>query len=267
MSALSEERKFMVTGSNAFRVMAGFESELNKYEFEPFDNWELIETIVGDGVTDIKTLKEHVKDITAEKRDRVLKLIRSNKPFELTTGMETYAMEIAKAHFVEESEEGYQSDSMRNGVINEIDAVVAAEKYLGVEFEFTLDDQQFFKSENIGLTPDGILSNELLLPKEGLEVKNPIQKTHFFNILNIKTQEDLLKHYPEYYWQDMTGLAVTGADKWHWFSHNESFIEELRLVYVEVTPVKEHIDILRKRSKLVMDRVGEIVDLVRSSYE
>jgi hypothetical protein len=265
MSNLSEERKFMVTGSNAFRVMAGFESELNKYEFEPFDNWELVTTMVGDGITDIKTLKEHVKDITAEKRDRVLKLIRSNKPFELSKGMETYAMEIAKASFViEEEGDGYKSKAMEDGNINEIDAVIAAEKHLGVEFEFTLDEQEFFKIHNIGLTPDGMLLNELFMPKEGLEVKYPTQDIQFFNAVYIKSQDDLLEHYPNYYWQCMTGLAVTKADKWHWLSHNPGLDERVNLTYIQVDPVKDHIDILLKRSGMVMDRVEEIV---RSLHE
>jgi hypothetical protein len=261
MSNLSNERDYIVTGSNAFRVMAGAEQELQlqDYKFEPFEGWEKVKEMIDHGITDIKTLKCHVKGVTAERRDKVIEFLKRNKPFEITKGMESYAMDIARAYFIDEKEETYQSEAMKNGSLNEINAVIAAEEYLGVDFEATLDDQQFFRLENIGLTPDGILFDDLLLPKEGLEVKNPTQKVHFFNLYKIKTQDDLLKHYPEYYWQCMAGLLVTGAKKWHWFSHNETF-GPYKLVHVEVLPIQKRMDLLLKRSELVVKRSKEIVE-------
>jgi len=265
MSSLSKERNYLVTGSNAHRIMGGFESQLEDYVFNEFDQWQTAYMLINDRITDIRALKKHIKDITAEKRDRVLKLIESEKPFEMTKGMFSYAIEIAMAYFVTEKESGYQNEAMENGVLNEIDAVLAAQKYLGVEFDLTLDDQEFFKKENIGLTPDGILFNHLLLPSEGLEVKSPTQKVHFFNIKNVKTQKDLLNYYPEYYWQCMTGIAVTGANKWHWASYNESFFDGYQLAYVEVFPVKDHVNLLLERAEMVVKKSLEIVEEIKTN--
>jgi len=265
MNHLSKERNYIVTGSNAHRIMGGVESQLKEYFFSEFDQWQTAYMLINDGITDIRTLKKHIKDITAEKRDRVLKLIKSEKPFEMTKGMFSYAVEIAMAYFVTEKESGYQSRAMQNGVLNEIDAVMAAEKYLGVEFDLTVDEQEFFKKDNIGLTPDGILFNELLLPSEGLEVKSPTQEIHFFNIKNVKTQKDLLNYYPEYYWQCMTGIAVTGTNKWHWASYNESFFDGYQLAYVEVFPVKDHVNLLLERAEMVVKKSLEIVEEIKTN--
>jgi len=269
MNNLSEERKFLVTASNAHRIMAGYEKELQPLEFEPFLQWQDVYEEVKKGVIDIRTLKKQFKTITAKQRDDILKLIEHKKPFQLTKGMESYAMEIAQAYFTKEGEdeENYQSDAMKNGVLTEYDAVNAAEKYLNVEFDLTLENQQFFKIENIGATPDGMLFDDLFLPSEGLEVKRPTRKVHFFNLNYIQTQDDLLKEYPNYYWQCMTGIAVTGAKKWHWFSHNDTLFDDYSLVHVEVNPVDIHIKLLKKRAALVIERANNIVNDLKNKIE
>jgi len=260
---LSHERNGLVTGSNAHRVMAGWRDELecNKYVFEPFDGWEIAHKLILGGTTAIKDIKPHV-DINMEKKERILKLIKSQDKT-LSDGMYGYAMEIAMNHFVETVEEGYKNEAMVNGEINEMASVAAAERYLGFEFDNTGDDQDFYKLDDIGLTPDGVKYNESFLLECGLEVKSPTQKVHFYNVNNIKTQEDLLKYHPVYYWQCMAGLAVTGVNTWHWFSHNDSFIDKMKLVYVKVEPIEEQIEILLRRAKIVKGLSNDIIEKLK----
>lgn len=64
-------------------------------------------------------------------------------------------------------------------------------------------------------SPDG-----LLLADDGVvEVKCPAPKTHADYLINAKTPEDLLALKPEYYWQCVAHMAVTGAGFCDWMSY------------------------------------------------
>ena len=75
MSSLSKERNFIVTGSNAHRIMGGFESQLEEHVFIEFDQWQTAYMLINDRITDIRTLKKHIKD----KHIGCLPLIKLNK--------------------------------------------------------------------------------------------------------------------------------------------------------------------------------------------
>ena len=64
-------------------------------------------------------------------------------------------------------------------------------------------------------SPDG-----LLLDDNGVvEAKCPSPKTHTEYLINVKTPEDLKSVEPEFYWQAISHMAVTGAQFCDWMSY------------------------------------------------
>ena len=64
-------------------------------------------------------------------------------------------------------------------------------------------------------SPDGLLLND----NGVVEVKCPAPKTHADYLINVKTPEDLQSVKPEYYWQAISHMAVTGAQFCDWMSY------------------------------------------------
>ena len=63
-------------------------------------------------------------------------------------------------------------------------------------------------------SPDGIL-----IDANGvIEVKCPAPKTHALYLINARTPEELMSVKPEYYWQCIAHMAVTGAEFCDWMS-------------------------------------------------
>lgn len=270
---LSDDRQNYVTASQAHRVMGGFEKELvkktplkkplilgistkvlNSKKFHEWLSKQAKKPLVGECKT--AGFKVMGKDI-----DECWNYLESIKPTPkiFTIGMETYALELSKIPFVESViTNDFKSSDMERGNEQEYLAIAALEKHLNIKFDHTNEDQEFFKNTIMGCTPDGVNYNEIFMPEIGGEVKCPNQDIHQFNLLHMKCQDDLLKHYPVYYWQTQVGLEVTGAKCWYWASFNESFKEGYQLVVVKITPNKDHIDLLNKRVKRVIDRAEEI---------
>ena len=75
-------------------------------------------------------------------------------------------------------------------------------------------------------SPDGIL-----LDCNGVvEVKCPAPKTHADYLINVKTPDDLLAVKPEYYWQCIAHMAVTGAEFCDWMSYCKFSVIPLHIV-------------------------------------
>lgn len=64
-------------------------------------------------------------------------------------------------------------------------------------------------------SPDGLLLND----NGVVEVKCPAPKTHAEYLINVKNPEDLQSVKPEYYWQCISHMAVTGAQFCDWMSY------------------------------------------------
>ena len=64
-------------------------------------------------------------------------------------------------------------------------------------------------------SPDGLLLND----NGVVEVKCPAPKTHADYLINVKNPEDLQSVKPEYYWQAISHMAVTGAHFCDWMSY------------------------------------------------
>lgn len=261
---LSSNRQYFVTGSQASRVMAGYEEELVKPLHPDFESSHLIVKAVSD------FYEEHnkcplVRDIvnagfkaSSPEVKECFAYVKSLKPI-FTDGMLSYAREIAKHQLVTEPEETFRGYDMERGNEQEHLAVEAFEKVSGLSFDFTGDEQEFLNLDYLGLTPDGAHYDDLFMIDQGLEVKCPKQDIHMKNLHLLKTQDDLLREYPAYYWQCMTGLAVTTAHTWNFATYNGTFKEGYQVVHLEVKPVQKHIDILLKRSQAVIEKSREIL--------
>ena len=78
-------------------------------------------------------------------------------------------------------------------------------------------------------SPDGIV-----LEQNGtIEIKCPAPKTHADYLIGVKSGEDLLAVKPEYYWQCIAHMAVTGAQWCDWMSYCKFSIVPLHIVRIE----------------------------------
>lgn len=64
-------------------------------------------------------------------------------------------------------------------------------------------------------SPDGLVMEE----NGCIEIKCPQPKTHTEYLINVHTPDDLKAIKPEYYWQCVAHMAVTGADWCDWMSY------------------------------------------------
>ena len=78
-------------------------------------------------------------------------------------------------------------------------------------------------------SPDGVL-----LDADGvIEVKCPLPKTHALYLMNARTPDELLALKPEYYWQCISHMAVTGASFCDWMSYCPFSQKPLHIIRIE----------------------------------
>ena len=180
--------------------------------------------------------------------------------------METAALNIAMSEFLQERDEGYKSKDMERGNLQEGEAIKALSNHTGISFDNIEDDQVFLTKGVLGATPDGLQYDGFDI-KSCAEVKNPKDTTHMRYLSGIRTQDDLLKICPDYYWQAQCGLAVTNAETYHWASYHNGYIDSCKLVYVAVKPNMKHISMLKIRAERIMLRVPEIIESIKNNFE
>ena len=124
----------------------------------------------------------------------------------------------------------------------------------GVQVEFRDDEQKCFNlNKHIGATPDGLVSQDY-----GIEVKCPENATHHLTHILIKDQEDLKKQKPDYYWQCVGGMLVTGLKKWKFISYYHYYDEKFRMKIIDIELIPEEIQFLTEqlqKGKKYLDQV------------
>ena len=268
MKMLSKERQKYVTASQAHRVMSGFESELNKpakpdrsvISQEELDFMSKLDTMPKVG----EMKNNGFESISGNAIKEGWKYLKSLTPI-FSEGMESVAREIAMSEFIINRDEGIKTKDMERGHLQESESVQTLSKFLKIEFDNKGDDQSFLTKGNLGVTPDAIEYKGFDI-KSCLEMKNPKDTTHMKYLTELRTQDDLLRVCPEYYWQAQCGLYVTDAETYHWSSYHNGFGEGYQVVYVPVAPAKEHINILIDRAERVMKRVPEIIQKIEEDH-
>lgn len=78
-------------------------------------------------------------------------------------------------------------------------------------------------------SPDGLVMDQ----NKVLEVKCPAPKTHAEYLLNVNDEEGLKAVNPQYYWQCLAHMAVTGAQACDWMSYCPFLKPALHVVTIE----------------------------------
>ncbi|MEK0369712.1 MAG: YqaJ viral recombinase family protein [Nitrosopumilus sp.] len=121
-------------------------------------------------------------------------------------------------------------------------AIEEFENKFDVEVTFKGDDQKCFNLNSYtGATPDGICGDY------GIEVKCPENATHHLTHLLIEGQEELKKQKPDYYWQCVGGMLVTGLTKWKFISFYPFYEGDLKMKIIEIDRNDEDIQLLSKQ--------------------
>ena len=93
-----------------------------------------------------------------------------------------------------------------------------------------------------------------------IEVKCPKSKTHLFNLRNLKTQEDLKKHYSNYYWQIQGNFLATGRNRGFFISYDERFQDpKHQILILEINRNEDDIEKLKKRLQMAENYKKELL--------
>lgn len=116
-----------------------------------------------------------------------------------------YMMTLAAERITGKQEVGYINQAMLNGIEREAEARTLFEMVHGVEVQQV--GLVYTDDKSCHCSPDGLIGET-----EGLEIKNPISKTHIKYLLDGKAPT-------EYFCQLQFSLYVTGREIWHFMSH------------------------------------------------
>ena len=124
----------------------------------------------------------------------------------------------------------------------------------GIDLE--LQEIGFIENVNYGMcgaSPDGISFTQ----KIGLEIKCPENQSNHAKYLRIKNQYDLKKRKPEYYWQIMFCLLISGFQMWKFISFHIDFTykKDLRIYVVDVEKDENDFDFLKSRINEAQERI------------
>lgn len=171
-------------------------------------------------------------------------------------GAKTYATlkAVEMLTLQDTSDTGWKSKAMEWGSNVEAEAVEALYEKYGLVVENYGDNQEFiYYNKDIGCTPDGLIDDDA-----GVETKCPESTTHA-TYLQLQTVEEFQKLKPDYYWQCMGGMYVTGRQKWLFVSYDPRFLEpRLRLKVMIIYRNEDDIKFLDKRLKQAIAYRNEV---------
>lgn len=180
-----------------------------------------------------------------------------NKIDELPAGAKTYVEEVVIEILTNgQGTEFFSNAEMERGNEKELEAVERFEIETGLNCYATGENQEFVElCSYFGGTPDGLNGKETLI-----EVKCPKSKTHLFNLRNLKTQEDLKKHYSNYYWQIQGNFLATGRNRGFFISYDERFQDpKHQILILEINRDESDIDKLKKRLQMAENYKKELL--------
>ena len=106
-------------------------------------------------------------------------------------------------------------------------------------------------------SPDGLLLND----NGVVEAKCPSPKTHTEYLINVKAPEDLKSVEPEFYWQAISHMAVTGAQFCDWMSYCK--FSQIPLHIIRFERDEEAIAQLLERITKADEMAQELIDKAR----
>jgi hypothetical protein len=164
---------------------------------------------------------------------------------------ETYITEKVAEHLTGEPiKPEFSSASTQWGIDHELEAQLHFEAATGSKVKTceTIDNGM------ICGTPDGLLIDKPI----GFEIKCPFNSGNHLKNLLMNSGADLLDLRPEYYWQVVAYMWLTGYKDWKFCSYDPRFKEEKRMLILNVTLETSHLLALQQRvteAKLMFDNI------------
>lgn len=146
----------------------------------------------------------------------------------------------------------FQAASTQWGLDHEKEAKLYFEAATGLK---VLDGETLENSMIVG-TPDGIVDG---IPV-GFEIKCPFNSGNHLKNLSMTTALDLLDLRPEYYWQCVSYMWLTGLSKWKFCSYDPRFKEEKRMLILNMELIPEHLMLLQNRVTEAKNLFNQILE-------
>lgn len=225
--------------------------ELNTIQGLDFEN---LQTLTPQESEREKWLKARQGKFTAS---NIHKLLTYENKNDLPKGAISYIEEVAIEILTGgQSREDFTSEAMQHGSETELLAIARFEQETGLFCTKTGENQEFVQyNEYFGGTPDGLFGENGLI-----EIKCPKPKTHFFNLQNLKTAEDVKKYYTEYYWQIQANLFITGRTQGVFVSYDDRFLDkEKQIIIVEVPYCREDVSLMLFRLEQAVEYLEKLI--------
>jgi hypothetical protein len=236
------------TASENHRLMAGWDSPVPSRDYEEFHELHNVlkhfdkKPLVGE-------IKESVEcKVTGVLLNKTWAIIQGEK---MPQGLITYAEEKAIEEFFEPDPSlNFSTAHTRNGEEREGECMRLLAEATGLVFVNLDDDQVHIHADGVGVTPDGLVIDDLDLVGTGAEAKCKSPLEHAKNML-IKDNADLMRDAFDHFVQIQTAMLVTGASKWYFANHNPfAKDEKLAFGYIIITRDNEFIKILSARIEI-----------------
>lgn len=140
----------------------------------------------------------------------------------------------------------FTAASTQWGIDHEPEAIIYFEKATGLK----ITPGTTLENDLIAGTPDGTCDSF------GFEIKCPFNSGNHLKNLTITDAAGLLDLRPEYYWQIVSYIWLTGLKNWKFCSYDPRFKEEKRMFILNIELIPEHLELLKNRlieAKLLFD--------------
>lgn len=144
----------------------------------------------------------------------------------------------------------FQAASTQWGIDHESEA----KDYFKAATGLTIINSETLENSQIAGTPDGIIKGN----KIGFEIKCPFNSGNHLKNLLMSKELDLLDLHPEYYWQIVSYMWLTGFTKWKFCSYDPRFKDEKRMLILNIELIPEHLTLLQNRvieAKLIFENI------------
>lgn len=175
------------------------------------------------------------------------------KPKGIDKGGEAYIFEKA-AEFLtgEPIKPEFTSAATTWGVDHEIEAKQYFQAATGTEIDPCITLDNCF----ICGTPDGLLKAELT----GFEIKCPFNSGNHLKNFLMSNASDLEDLRPEYYWQIVAYMWLTGYKKWKFCSYDPRFKSDKRMLILNVDLNPAHLALLQHRVGIAKEMFDSIIN-------
>ena len=236
------------TASANHRLMAGWDKPKPSRDYEEFHELHNVlkhfdkKPLVGE-------VKESVEcKVTGDLLNKTWAVLQHEKP---PQGLITYAQEKAiEEFFSPDPSLNFKTVHTVNGEEREGECMRLLAEATGLNFVNLEDNQVHIHADGVGVTPDGLVIDDLDLVETGAEAKCKSPMEHAKNMM-IKDNDDLKRDAFDHFVQIQTAMLVTGASSWYFANYNP-FANNLKLAfgYITIHRDNEFIKILSARIEI-----------------